>query len=140
MDLYDQQHKMTESEIRANFYVIVYSLKFKKILQGKVKFWRHFNLLLQKNALFWPTFDVIWLKIIILCIILFAETVLFLFSLNLSMNNSFCTKFCILLNKYLVFLINKFDYTGLRKRDETSETTVRNLYCLFPFIHDSPQL
>jgi len=30
-------------------------------------------------------------------------------------------------------------YTGLPTKDETSETTVRNLYCLFPYIYDSLQ-
>ena len=31
-------------------------------------------------------------------------------------------------------------FTGLPTKDETLETTVRNLYCLFPYIHDSLQL
>ena len=30
--------------------------------------------------------------------------------------------------------------TGLPTKDETSETTVRNLYLLFPYIYDSLQL
>ena len=30
--------------------------------------------------------------------------------------------------------------TGLPTKDETSETTVRDLYFLFPYIHDSLQL
>ena len=30
--------------------------------------------------------------------------------------------------------------TGLPTKDETSETTVRNLYCLFPYIYDTLQL
>ena len=28
-------------------------------------------------------------------------------------------------------------YTGLPTKDETSETIVRNLHCLFPYIHNS---
>ena len=31
-------------------------------------------------------------------------------------------------------------YTGLPTKDETSETTVQNLHCLFRYIHDSLQL
>ena len=31
-------------------------------------------------------------------------------------------------------------YTGLPTKNETSETIVRNLYCLFPYIHGSLQL
>ena len=37
--------------------------------------------------------------------------------------------------------MNQFnDYTGLPTKDETSETTVRNIYCLLHNIHDSLQL
>ncbi len=38
-------------------------------------------------------------------------------------------------NKYIAHI-----YTGLPTTDETSETTVCNLSCLFPCIHDSLQL
>ena len=31
-------------------------------------------------------------------------------------------------------------FTGVPKKDLTSETTVRNLYCMFLYIHDSLQL
>ena len=41
----------------------------------------------------------------------------------------------VLYNKYIAQI-----YTGLPTTDETSETTVSNLSCLFPYIHDSLQL
>ena len=31
-------------------------------------------------------------------------------------------------------------HTGLPIKDKTLEATVQNLFCLFPYIHDSPQL
>ena len=38
------------------------------------------------------------------------------------------------------FLCLKTKSTGLPTKNETSETTVQNLYCLFSYIHDSLQL
>ena len=34
----------------------------------------------------------------------------------------------------------RVEYSGLPTKHQTSETTVRNLYRLFPYIHDSQQL
>ena len=34
-------------------------------------------------------------------------------------------------------IIDFFHKTGLHTKDQTSETTVRNLHCLFPYIHYS---
>ena len=36
--------------------------------------------------------------------------------------------------------VNFCKTTGLPTKNETSETTVRNLYCLFPYIYNSLQL
>lgn len=44
------------------------------------------------------------------------------------------------LSKRVVFAKVSFLNTGLPKKDRTSETIVRYLYCLFPNIHDSLQL
>ena len=38
------------------------------------------------------------------------------------------------------FTLSYFKDTGIPTKDETSETTVWNSYCLFPYIHDSLQL
>ena len=51
------------------------------------------------------------------------------------------------LNSVLQMRLNKFQplysnvlFTGLPTQDETSETTVQNLYCLFLYTHDTLQL
>ena len=37
-------------------------------------------------------------------------------------------------------MINKIYYTEIPTKDETSKTTVQNLYCLFTYFHDILQL
>ena len=55
--------------------------------------------------------------------------------------NHILNKFSIInnMNFLLHKLVRTYD-TGLPTKDETSETTVQNLYCLLPHIYDSVQL
>ena len=39
-----------------------------------------------------------------------------------------------------ICLMQSYTDTGSPKKHETLETTVLNVYCLFPYIHDSMQL
>ena len=40
---------------------------------------------------------------------------------------------------FFMFLFQEPVYTGIPTRDKTSETTVRNLYWIFDYTHDSLQ-
>ena len=46
----------------------------------------------------------------------------------------------ILYHMFSFNMINKIYYTEIPTKDETSKTTVQNLYCLFTYFHDILQL